>query len=292
MRPDEAYEVWAPSGGPWSPWVKPILFAAEPNWDPTLFAAISELNEPAWLASPSSSDGYRELRRERSSEDLSTAYVIDLPGAEAIAWGLFFARRGWRPIPLYNAIPGGYTAPVAPAPLDASPANPFATPGFVSVLPHALVDVSNIVRAMVSATGTLHTLGVPANRPPVFLLDADRRVGVGTPVPGRFDNRSISLPTDFPSAVFLRAQGIQRVVLLQATAREPQEDLAHTLLAWQQGGLVIESKSLANDEAPSAIEVTPPSRFRAAWYRFLATIGLRRSPLGGFGGAIPIPSAG
>lgn len=288
MRSDEAYEIWAPSGGAWSPWVKPILFADGHNWDPSAFPAVNEPSEPPWLAAPKSSDGYRELRSERAKDDFTTAWVFDLPGADAVAWGLFFARRGLRPIPLYNAITGGFVSGLSSLP----PAPSSLATSFQSSLPHALVDVSAIVRAMVSATGTLKDIGLPADRSPVFLLDADRRMGVGAATPGRFDNRSISLPTDFPSAVFLKSKGIQRVVLVQSGATQPQEDLAHTLLAWQQGGLVIESKSLADDQAPAAIEITPPSRFRAAWYRFLATLGLRRSPLGGFGGAIPIPSAG
>jgi hypothetical protein len=32
--------------------------------------------------------------------------------------------------------------------------------------------------------------------------------------------------------------------------------------------------------------------YRRIWQRVLATMGLRRNPLGGFGGLLPVPSAG
>ena len=74
--------------------------------------------------------------------------------------------------------------------------------------------------------------------------------------------------------------------------RHPQQDLAHTLLAWQEAGLSILARTPGADGAPAPIRVARPSNFRVMWYRFLATLGLRRSPLGGFGGFIPVPSAG
>ena len=55
--------------------------------------------------------------------------------------------------------------------------------------------------------------------------------------PPAFDNRSVSLPTDFPSANLLLSYGVRRVVLVQATDGQPQADLAHTLLRWQQAGI-------------------------------------------------------
>ena len=55
------------------------------------------------------------------------------------------------------------------------------------------------------------------------------------PGPGTFDNRWVVFPQDFPSAAFLRSRGVAEVLLIQAGA-QPQEDLAHVLLRWQQGG--------------------------------------------------------
>ena len=286
MNSEEAFAIWAPAAGPWSPWAKPILFANESDWESRGDPELPEVPEPTWLEQPTLSRGYREEAPQRSA-DLSTAMVLDLPGSEAVPWALAFARKGWRPVPLYNAVPGGFTAPAPAAPTTT---DALSTP--MVFAGSALIDVSVIVRAMRRATPILRDLAIATDRPPVFLLDADRRVGVGMPFPGRFDNRSISLPTDFPSAVRLRSRGIERVLLVQRVGTEPQEDLAHTLLAWQEGGLSILVKPLARDDQPQPIQVTRPSMFRVMWYRFLATAGLKRSPLGGFGRTIPVPSAG
>ena len=257
MNSEQAYEVWAPERSPWSPWVKPILFASQPIWDDTGAGALDGFQEPAWS----------------SAFDPSTAIVVDLPGVEGVLWGVALARKGWRPVPLYNALPGATADPGSSA--------------------SALVDVSSIVRAMRRATAILGPLALAEDRPPAFLLDAQRRYGTGAAAqPGRFDNRSISLPTDFPSGMFLRSRGIARVVLIQPANASPQEDLAHTLLAWQEAGLSILARTSSTDVPPEPIRVARPSRFRVHWYRLLATLRLRRSPLGGFGGMTPVPSAG
>jgi len=251
MNSEAAYAIWAPEGGPWSPWVKPILFANQPVWSEVPDPALDAIPAPAWLP----------------AIDASTAFVIDLPGAGSVPWGIALARRGWRPVPLYNALPG----------------DSFAVSGTSA----AIVDVAAIVVAMRRATALLAPLALAPDGPPAFLLDALRRRGTGAPaIPGRFDNRSISLPTDFPSAVFLRSRGIRQVVLVQESSAAPQADLAHTLVAWQEGGLPILVQAASAEGAPQPLRVSRPSRFRALWYRCLATLGLRRSPLGGFGGYI------
>jgi hypothetical protein len=292
MRSDDAYGVWAPAESPWSPWVKPVLFASEQDWDPSGDPELAVVETPRWLIVVREGAHYRDAGRATASTDTTTAFVIDLPGAEGVAWGVALARSGWRPVPLYNAVTGPRplmtTMPTAPM----APVDPFGAPLFPPLLTTALVDVWGILGAMRRATAILPDLTLPRARPPVFLLDANRRLGEGFASPGRFDNRSISLPTDFPSAVFLRARGIERVVLVQRSGLDAQEDLAHTLLAWQEGGLSILGKSLGDDAAPAVIQVTRPSMFRVMWHRMQATLGLRRNPLGGFGGTIPVPSAG
>ena len=258
MNAEEAYQVWAPEQGPWSPWVKPILFSVERVWDDAGDREPDGVQEPPWV----------------SAFDAATALVVDLPGALGVQLGLALGRRGWRPVPLYNALPGG--TPAGP-PTSAT----------------ALVDVASILSALRSATAPLERLALAADRPPAFLLDAQRRLGTGTaPQPGKYDNRSISLPTDFPSGLFLRSHGIRQVLLVQQSTTVPQVDLAHTLLAWQEAGLSILAKRLDTDDPAEPIRVARPSHFRVMWYRLLATLGLRRNPLGGFGGRIPVPSAG
>jgi hypothetical protein len=109
---------------------------------------------------------------------------------------------------------------------------------------------------------------------------------------GRFDNRSISFTTDFPSATFMAAHGIRRALLIQSTGDQPQPDLAHTLRRWQDGGIAIALKALDASGPPFPIEVRKPSGFGFLWHRALRMLGLRRHRLGGFGGFVPEPSAG
>ena len=55
----------------------------------------------------------------------------------------------------------------------------------------------------------------------------------------------------------------------------------------------IEVKLLAADRGPAVpMVVNRPSGFRSLWHRLLVAAGLRRNPLGGFGGMLPEPSAG
>jgi hypothetical protein len=199
--------------------------------------------------------------------------VVDLPGDAGVWVGLALAAKGYVPVPLYNAIPAPPNPDVVYDPMiDTS----------------AVVTVWPIVRSLVRVASTLETLHVASDAPPAFLLDANRAYGATTPSPGQFDNRSISLPTDFPSANLLLSRGIRQIVLVQESQSKPQPDLAHTLLRWQMAGIRILAKSLADSDAPRSIEVERPSSFQRLWYQFLATLGLTRSPFGGFGGRLPM----
>ena len=198
-----------------------------------------------------------------------TAIILDLPGATALPLALDLASRGHRPVPLYNACAAGAGEP-------------------------EVVPVRPILDALVAGAGALQQGSIAPDAPPVFLLDADRR-GVGRPAPtaGQFDNRSVSLPTDFPSAAFLASQSVRRVLLVQSTTLVPQPDLAHTLRRYQRAGLELTSMALLETSRPPApLRVPRPPLFGFAFQRFLALVGLRRNPLGGFGGTLAQPSSG
>ena len=49
--------------------------------------------------------------------------------------------------------------------------------------------------------------------------------------------------------------------------------------------------ALTDPSRPTPITVRRPFLYRQLWQRMLATFGLKRSPLGGFGGVLPIPSS-
>jgi hypothetical protein len=163
----------------------------------------------------------------------------------------------------------------------------------IDPVPRAAVDVLPIIEAIVAMTPVLKTANLPSNAPPAFLLDDQRRTVLPGYVraPGAFDNRSVSLPTDFPSSNFLLSRGIRKIVLITQNQTEPEADLSHTLLRWQRAGISIAGVTLAGASGvaiqPQPIPIRRPPFFRIAWYALMARLGLRPNLLGGFGGVLP-----
>jgi hypothetical protein len=194
-------------------------------------------------------------------------------------------ERRYRPVPLYNSCPPPeFSAEGASSSLLSSQgAPPTRWPA---------IDVQPILESIQTNASLLQRAHLPPDAPPAFLLDANRRTGRTTFLsePGAFDNRSISLPTDFPSSNFLLSRGIHRVVLAQQNAMQPEADLSHTLLRWQRAGVSIMGITVAPDtdvRFPQPITVQRPPFFRNAWYGLMARMGLRPNLLGGFGGVLP-----
>src|ERR1700743_2874691 len=88
MNQEKIFSTWAPDESPWSCWAKPVLFAY-------LDSAASEIS----IAEATADMNWAPLANER------VALILDLPGAEGISTGLSLAARGYRPVPLYNAVP-------------------------------------------------------------------------------------------------------------------------------------------------------------------------------------------
>ncbi|HYP98637.1 MAG TPA: hypothetical protein VER96_08185 [Polyangiaceae bacterium] len=268
---EEAFELWTNPSSAWSVWCKPVALSF-------LEAKItSNEDAPPSIALPWA-----------PAADGTTIIVVDLPGVQSVHMGEALLRLGFRPILLFNAVPGNSGASVR----DTGRAEP----------PRAAVDVYSTVEAIGQASLRLRARLelLPAIAPPAFLLDGDRRLG-GQLRPGDFDNRSVSLPTDFPSATFLLAHGVTRAIVVFdslsrfASGTQPATDLAHTLLRWQTAGISILSCPLDDGwqgTAPQPITVDRPSWFGAIWHNALSLVGLRRSPMGGFGGTLPVPSSG
>jgi len=260
MTNDEIFLIWAPDESPWSRWAKPVLFA---YLDPTPVAipVVEMAGEFTWVPSPGE----------------KTAMVLDLPGADGVWTGIALAARGYRPVPLYNALPQPYVGPSS-------------APSYGGAL--AAVNVPPILDALRAGAEPLARLSLPSDATPVFLLDADRAGDGRKMKPNEFDNRSISFTTDFPSANFFAAQGIERVILVQRDRLDARPDIAHSLRRWQEAGFVLQRKQLNSPEPPMLFEVPKPLWFGAMFQRALASVGLRRSGSGGFGAWIPDSSAG
>jgi hypothetical protein len=243
------FDMWAPKSNVWSPWVKPVLFAcmtSEPE-SPTKQSINLD-----WV----------------KKGDLSTAYVLDLPGAKGIWTGLDLVELGYRPVPLYNALPGpiGYFY----SPSDEGP--------IVSQ-----VNMKEIMASLWHGSLKIKEGKFASNAPPVFILDWNRRSGTEDVESGDFDNRSISFPTDFPSANVLLSKKISRVVVVQESGDQPQEDLVQTLRRWQDSGIKIELKLVSDTGAPRPIQVRKPPLIKVFWLHALALFGKGMNPHGGFG---------
>jgi hypothetical protein len=256
MNQAEVFSVWAPPDSIWSPWVAPVLFA-QTDWDARINSAPATPEPLPWP--------------QRSLTD--TAIIVDLPGAESLEVGFALAALGFRPVPLYNASP--------------APEKIVGVGTLSPAVSGAAIDMGPIINAISRVTTSLSRLVFPANAAPAFLLDSVRLEGTTFSSSRLFDNRWMVFPQDFPSALFLLEHGIRNALLVQKDRLDPQDDLAHSLLRWQEGGITVLSKRLDDDVPPAPITVKRPSKYRATWYRALAQLGFRRSSAGGFGSYIP-----
>lgn len=194
------------------------------------------------------------------------ALILDLPGSQSVLYGLACARAGYQPVPLFNCCSSSSEEEVLPT-LD--------------------------LRAdLARGASDLQSIQLAADARPVFLLDADRLTGRGIPSPGKFDNRWMTFPQDFPSANFLREAGIHSIVLVQTRAFGPQEDLRQVFLRWQEAGVQILSRGLEDSFPLTPLQVTPAPKYRWFFQRALAIAGFRHNSAAGFGSVIPEPSSG
>ncbi len=256
MTGRDIYEFWAPAFDEWSPWVKPVLF--------------TEIDEVAPEGAPARIPEESSLRCNVGSRR-DTALVVDLPGVQSLLAGFDLAKDGYRPVPLYNTTSGRRQR----VPPDKC----------------VLTDVGALVQLLCTPLPDYVRNTIVGDNPPAFLLDSRRLRGANAPAPGVYDNRWMVFPQDFPSAKFLSSRGITQVIVIQETLL-PAEDLTHVLLRWKKGGLGIYVPDAGGESSLRRAEMLRPSRFRWAFYRALALMGLRRNSAGGFGSVVPIPGQG
>lgn len=201
---------------------------------------------------------------DRVPTERNLAIVVDLRSEDAVRAGVMLARLGYRPVPLFNGTDG----------------------------PHAIIDVDPLMRRLVSGCSHIADAALRPDAPPAFLLDARRMDPDLVPEPGRFDNRWVTLPQDFPSGTFLLTHGVSVAILVQRDRTDPRPDLAHVLRRWQDAGLRLQAIDLNQPGDPQPLRVEAPSLFRRAWYRAVAVMGLHRNNVGGFGATIPEEGSG
>lgn len=263
MNKDQIFTAWAPDASIWSPWTKPVLFA---------HMGATAMAVPEWAQTPEAPVNINWCPAIQEK----IAMVVDLPDAEGVLAGVALAERGYRPVPLYNAIP--------------LPANePTVDP--ISQREVAAVNVFPILDALRKGAERLAGLQIPADAPPAFLLDANRRAPGRQMAPDEFDNRSVCFTTDFPSANFLSGHGFQRAWLVQKDG-PVRSDLSYVLRRWQDGGIALEIVRPGSSALPERLEIPRPSWYGAMFQRVLLAFGLARADEGGFGAWIPESAAG
>ena len=258
MTREEALDVWAPEGSPWSAWAKAVLFAFLPDTIPEAAVTPQANFVPPYAASR------------------DTALLVELAGARSMEAGLQLAAGGCRPVPLYNACPYA-SGPLQPHHLSAV-ADRYSR-GEVG-LP-ASVDVLLILRAIADGTGFLKQVAVPFAAPPAFLIDAHRHDAPYAPDIGWFDNRSVLRAADLPSAEFLKQHGIARTVLVQED-RKLRSDLRTVLSAWQEAGLIIHRQTWGNAWNPEEYSVPRPSLLGSLWDGWQMRFRFRPNSAGAF----------
>lgn len=247
MEPCDIFEAWAPEGGAWSPWVKPVLFA--------------HLPVPLQGAVPPPPEIYVDPIPVPSGAT-DTAIVIDLPGVESIAAGLDLVRLGFRPVPLFNGCPST----------------------MIQRRPYAeIVPTGPLIAALAAGAQRLAKPPLSLDAPPAFLLDADRMTGELRHFRPVFDNRWVVFATDFPSASLLKDRGITAVLVVHNGRLN--DDLVDVLRLWQQDGITLTHDDLAGSNEPQPL--TLPSRwwtnFARAARRLWYAVSLRRHREGYFG---------
>lgn len=189
-----------------------------------------------------------------------TAVVLDLPGEASVRHALALVAHGLQPVPLFNGCAG----------------------------PGACIDVNSIMMALRRGAANLRH-SIPTDAPPAFMLDSSRTAG--KPPPGSFDNRWVVFLQDFPSGRFLRAHGLERVLVVHQEARKPADDLNQVLAAWKKEGMEIFGVA-ATDATPTPLSVTKPWPLRPFAALALLAMGLRHNSAGGFGAKVPLAPEG
>lgn len=214
---------------------------------------VRQRPEPQWLPS---------LDWVPRSSD-GVALVLDLPGAHAVRSGIDLLKLGYHPVPLFNATDG----------------------------PNPVLDLAPIERALFEGVDDIAAVTFHDRTPPAFLLDS-RRLSGKRPGPGRYDNRWIVFPQDFPSSAMLQAHGINAVLVVRQDHRPPESDLRQVLLRWHKAGIQLLGKQLGSPKRAAPLPVPWAPMSALALFFAGMTLGLRRNSAGGFGSIVPMPNSG
>ncbi len=193
----EIYKIWAPVGKKWVDWVRPVPFAE-----------MEHFTKGYDSGGVADSSLYKAIYVEESWKD--AAFIVDLPGAESVKEGMALARKGYRPIPIFNG-----TAEQKDA--------------------RATTDNESASYALMDYAPELAALEISKDAHPAFLTDRNRlrrwRADLGV-----FDNSWDVYHQDLPTAEYFLANGVRKIIIVGTSVAR---DLAKILRPFQKKGIEI-----------------------------------------------------
>ena len=189
MTNKEIYRIWAPYDKKWVDWVRPVPFVSmdecSKNYNYTKFTVpnVNYLDE--------NYDG--------------AAIIVDLPGAEGVIEGLGLAKRGYRPIPIYNGT-------------------------IEQKGSRATVDNQSVGLALALGAIHLKQIEIKDDALPVFLLDRNRMNRFKMQI-SLFDNSWDIYHQDLPSAEYFIENNIKKIIIIGDSV---SKDLKKILYGFQK----------------------------------------------------------
>lgn len=211
MTSKEVYRIWAPQGIKWTGWVRPVPFIEAGEAFKQYHVSFSD-----FPGVDVSADTYRDA-----------ALIVDLPGMDSVAYGIELAKKGYRPVPIFNGVMEQENA-------------------------RAIVDNQSVMFALINGAEELAEIEIDKEAPPAFLLDSNRlhrhRIDVSI-----FDNSWDIYMQDMPSADFLIKNGIRKVIVIGDSVGK---DLKKILYPYQKKKIEIYKKK--EFEEPRRIKLRKP----------------------------------
>jgi len=189
MNNKEIYRIWAPYGKKWVDWVRPVPFVSVNEYSRNYNYMNMMVPEVNYL-----DDSYE-----------GAAIIVDLPGAESVMEGLGLARKGYRPIPIYNGT------------IEQKDSR-------------ATVDNQTVGSALAWGAAQLSQIEIKDDALPVFLLDKNRMNRFKMQI-SLFDNSWDIYHQDLPSAEYFIENNIKKIIIIGSSV---SKDLKKILYGFQK----------------------------------------------------------
>lgn len=212
----EIYQSWAPNGKKWVDWVRPVPFVE-----------MEHFQKGYGFCGPADTNTYRVDYVDEARKDV--ALIVDLPGAGSVQEGIALAKRGYRPIPIFNGTVEQKDA-------------------------RATTDNESAALALMHYAEELAKVELPEDAPPAFLTDRKRLQRYKVDL-GIFDNSWDVYHQDLPSAEYFLNNGIRKIVVVGDSIAK---DLQKLLYGFQKKGIdIFWTKGY---EAPKKVTLRKPLR--------------------------------